>query len=50
MIIFRNKYGYDNIDLSLIYLFKRERTNRIEINEHLKVQNMKFPANLLSYI
>ena len=31
MIIFRNKYGYDNRDLSLIYLFKREITNRIEI-------------------
>ena len=30
MIIFRNKYGYDNRDLNLIYLFKRGMTNRIQ--------------------
>ena len=42
--------GYDNRDLSLIYLFKREMTNRIEINEHLKVQNMNFLRICLSYI
>ena len=34
MIIFRNKYGYENKDLNSMYLFKREMTNIIKINEH----------------
>lgn len=37
-------FEFDNIS------FKRDMTHILKINEHLKLQNMNFPVNLLSYI